>query len=335
MKRTSTRLAAIGGIVVLGAFAIALAQHDARKREREQPPLKPIASQPATPIPVEDTDGGWGSQRSSPTKLVVRGNNDPLANDLQANKRSIDDLQRGEPRSAELPRGGNFALPDTAADNPLRAAGGSDAGERSQVIPASGGVPVEAPGGGSSGGRRPAWLGGTGASAGAGQEPELPKLPSFPMNTVGKPDSPTGAVPGTVVGSGANPLPSLASPMPAPPTTLSSNVGDMSDTQRGALPATEMSPLQSLPGTPFAGGSAIPSGGSPLPTAAAFPTDSPAAYSPPNMPTAPVGALPPSSSSQARLEYVPEDGSRGEARLPHNGAPASGGLPPNSAAERS
>lgn len=74
MKKTSTRLATIGGVIVLGACAIALAQRDSRQREREQPTLNAFASQPATPIAVSEEQ--WDVQKAPLAEPIVRGNND-------------------------------------------------------------------------------------------------------------------------------------------------------------------------------------------------------------------------------------------------------------------
>ncbi len=79
MNKTTTRLAATGGVIVLGVSALVLAQSDARKREREQPQIEPFAAQVAVPIPIDDAAGSWGTSLDSPSKqLLVRANNDQL-----------------------------------------------------------------------------------------------------------------------------------------------------------------------------------------------------------------------------------------------------------------
>jgi uncharacterized repeat protein (TIGR01451 family) len=52
MKKTSTRLATIAAVLTMSAFAIVLAQHDARKRDRHEEPLTLAvgASEPAEPL---------------------------------------------------------------------------------------------------------------------------------------------------------------------------------------------------------------------------------------------------------------------------------------------
>ncbi|MEM8732942.1 MAG: hypothetical protein AAGG44_01880, partial [Planctomycetota bacterium] len=74
MKKTSTRLASLGGFVLLGACAIAMAQRDSRKRESE--PLE-FASTGQAGAELIQVDSDWsppyGKQKRSP---VVRANND-------------------------------------------------------------------------------------------------------------------------------------------------------------------------------------------------------------------------------------------------------------------
>ncbi|MEO8270262.1 MAG: hypothetical protein ABI557_11120, partial [Aureliella sp.] len=57
----------------------------------------------------------------------------------------------------------------------------------------------------------------------------------------------SGGEPPVATTAGGTPLPSMAAALPTFPPTLSSDVGGMSDVQRGALPATNMLPPTSLP----------------------------------------------------------------------------------------
>ncbi len=81
MKKTSNRLAVAGAAILLGACAIALAQHDSRKRERETPDASLHAAEVAKPISAstdfehESTDK---SAISHSMPQVVRGNDGPL-----------------------------------------------------------------------------------------------------------------------------------------------------------------------------------------------------------------------------------------------------------------
>lgn len=279
MKKTSTRLAAIGGIIVLGAFAIALAQHDARKRDREQPQIEPLAAQPAVPIPMENAQGDWEQSHSLATKPVVRGNNDQLPSYGEENY---------------LPESGEqFRLPSLEDDG--------------QVVTASGGVPIDPPAGKlPSTNSPPSWLGGGNASAPAA---ELPSLPTFPIGpSAQSSQTAQGSVTSTVVDSPKSPLPSMASPMPAPPTTVSQGTGDMSDTQRGVMQPTNL--MQALPQGP-------------VPQSTTAPPSSSNPQSPGNPPQ--YGGLSPGPSEGSSAQLP----SAGSFQLPTTGTepPASSGTP--------
>ena len=262
MNKTTTRLAATGGVIVLGVFALVLAQSDARRREREQPQIEPFAAQVAVPIAVDDNDGSWNtSHESPPQQLLVRANNDPLtrfAADRSAEQEHSDDDALSENADAlstdiELPSEGN----------PLRDATDVVMHE-SQVVLAAAGLPVEPPSTGQpSTGSPPAWLseGGSGAEgamptglkslAPPANDSQPPSLPTFSMSpgSAGITTAAGGiAQPADTTPSGS-PIPSLAAPLPTFPPTLSSDVGEMSGVQRGALPPTDMLPAANLPPT--------------------------------------------------------------------------------------
>ncbi len=259
MNKTTTRLAATGGVIVLGAFALVLAQSDARKREREQPQIEPFAAQVAVPIAIDDSDGSWGTPHDSPPKqLLVRANNDQLtryaANRDAKQEQFAEDVVGDDELASE--------------DNSLR--NSADAlMDESQVVLAAAGVPVEPPATGQpSSGSPPAWLSESGASAEAAKPADLkplapvynynpqPSLPALPTNpgsvdvatAAGATSPPVATNLPTTTPSGS-PLPSLPSSLPTFPATLSNDVGDMSDVQRGALPATNMLPTVDLPPT--------------------------------------------------------------------------------------
>ncbi len=120
MKKTTTRLALVGAAIVLGAFAIALAQHDARNRETDTNIINEYASQAAVPIAVE---GDW-----SPTPSVVRGNNESLpplqglagkADASTPDSLTINDLPGESSLKDSLPTD-NFSNDGDFAANPLR-----------------------------------------------------------------------------------------------------------------------------------------------------------------------------------------------------------------------
>lgn len=246
MNKTTTRLAATGGAIVLGAFALVLAQSDARKREREQPQIEPFAAQAAVPIAVDDSDGSWrGSHDTPPKQLLVRANNDSLTRYGASRDAEQEQLAEDLTAGIELP----------SELNPLRAA--TDAHlEQSQVVLAAADVPVDPLGTGRpSTGSPPSWLSGGGSNAEGAKPTDLkplapvpndrqpPSLPTFPMS---QGSAGSGVPPAATTPSGS-PIASLASTLPTFPPTLSSDVGDMSDVQRGALPPTNMLPAANLP----------------------------------------------------------------------------------------
>lgn len=87
MKKTSNRLVATGAAILLGACAIALAQHDSRKRDRESPDAGSQASVVAQPISAggfgddsvtDNAELGLSGLPSSTGPQIVRGNNGQL-----------------------------------------------------------------------------------------------------------------------------------------------------------------------------------------------------------------------------------------------------------------
>ncbi|MFO0942171.1 MAG: hypothetical protein U0930_15650 [Pirellulales bacterium] len=75
MKKTTTRLATTTAVLVMTAFAILLAQHDARNSsqfEEGSTTSKRIAAEPPMPLALENMVGG---------PQVVRGNNDGAIDD--------------------------------------------------------------------------------------------------------------------------------------------------------------------------------------------------------------------------------------------------------------
>lgn len=285
MNKTTMRLAIIGGTVILGAFAIALAQNDARQREREQPAMEAFAPEEAVPIPAEVDDEWAPAGKALVSALVVRGNNDHLA--------AEDVPDTGDAQDATDAVSAGY---QPTMNNPLRPAVGRS-NQDSQVVLAGAGLPIEpaitgsATAAGDSSGSPPAWLAGSGSNstatgpAGAadatGGGAVLPKLPTFPMSSPG-----ASATNPPSTGS-AEHLPSLAGALPSLPPTISSEVGDMSDTQRPAMAPTMLSPAPVTPASPFpaASISAAQSPAVQLPASAATssaPTSQPASASPPS-----------------------------------------------------
>ena len=315
MNKTTTRLAATGGVIVLGAFALVLAQSDARRRDRDPPQIERPASQSPVPIPVDDSRTSWGSTAELPSNpMLVQDSNehalhsaasperdqqawedDGPTNDLRAESAGglprfpaesqlddhtvehtvertgamPDELAYDLPSSfpGQLPQAlpGQAAANDEYSDggyesepNPLRHAAG-DPDDESRVVLAGAGMPVDGPAanasagsGSATSGPPPAWLnsGGNGPSttpnsnsASTVSQPQAGQsqgLPSFPVGSNLGAGSPSAAAPTAQAlqppSGGA--LPTLPTMLP----TSSSNVSDMSDVQRGALPATNMLP---------------------------------------------------------------------------------------------
>ncbi len=118
MKKSSVRLFTIGGFLLLGSFAFALAHHDSRNRSRISEDSKISVAQPAVPIAVEDSPQKWDPTPEHP--MLVRANN----NELNVESES-------EPAPAPEP-----------FDNPLRGPAFDKLSE-SAVVTASGTEPVQ------------------------------------------------------------------------------------------------------------------------------------------------------------------------------------------------
>lgn len=69
MKKTTTRLATTAAVLIMSAFAIVLAHHDARKRDSTDQPAPLISSSEQGTTPLEMSEG-WTAH-----SMVVRGNN--------------------------------------------------------------------------------------------------------------------------------------------------------------------------------------------------------------------------------------------------------------------
>jgi uncharacterized repeat protein (TIGR01451 family) len=233
MNRTTTRLATIGGIVLMGTFAIVLAQNDARQRDREQPLMAAPVAKQAVPIPMDASSEPWSpAAQAMASKLVVRGNNDktPLPSFVQTEEN---------------------ALPEA---NPLRQAYAEETSDDEYaVVPAAAGIPIEPPTiGRPTATSPPAWLPEAGSpaavAAAAQSEKPLPTLPAFPMASPMSSIEP--ATEGTAASLPSEPTRTQATALPTLPPTFSSDAGNLSDTQRSALPPTNL-----LAAPPMSGGS--------------------------------------------------------------------------------
>ena len=212
MKKTSTRLASIGGCIVLGACAIALAQHDSRNRPRETAAMTPKEPIEQEPIAVESS---WGPQvdlasarRSQPLDVpppIVRANNE----------------QHSVYTALSVP-----SEPETGGANPLRGSisdipplPGTSAS--SDVVAPAPSLPTTAP-------ERPAWLPEAPAPAASTAAPaSLPALPDLNRAVAagdGNPPSlPSTSMPSTSFPPATTSSPAIAAPvvsLPAAPTAL-------------------------------------------------------------------------------------------------------------------
>ncbi|MEO8271636.1 MAG: hypothetical protein ABI557_18075, partial [Aureliella sp.] len=234
MNKTTTRLAATGGVIVLGAFALVLAQSDARKREREQPLIEPVAGQIAVPIPIDDGDGSWGLSHESPSNQHLERANDDQFTRYGSNRESEQvQLVPAQPEDAADVE--DFDL--SSEKNPLRNALLERSQlERSQVVLASAGAPVEPPATGRpSTSSPPGWLSQDGTGAQGAEQTDLkplvpaansvrtPTLPTFPMSpgSDGLVTAGSGGEPPVATTPGGTPLPSMAAALPTFPPTLS------------------------------------------------------------------------------------------------------------------
>ena len=139
MNRTNTRLLSVGGILVLGACAIALAQHDSR---RGRDPINDIRSsaEPAKPIATSSYD--WqrpilpndsDTDTHSETRVVRANNGSNSAagslTDLPPNAANSSDLAYENPlRSGDASTGGLPQLPSTSSHQTI---GDGEIAERS------------------------------------------------------------------------------------------------------------------------------------------------------------------------------------------------------------
>jgi uncharacterized repeat protein (TIGR01451 family) len=318
MNRTTTRLATIGGIVLLGAFAIVLAQNDARQRDREQPLIAPPIAQQAVPIPVDALAEPWSpAAQAMASKLVVRGNNDEAP------------LPTFEQTEASFP-------PELEA-NPLRQAYAEETSdEEYAVVPAAAEIPTEPPTiGRPTTASPPAWLPEAGSPTAAAppanqQAAPLPTLPSFPMASTTGPATPA------TVGSAASPpsdtTKTQSAALPRLPATFSSDAGNLFDTQRSALPPTNLLAPPSVSSTSPIGGNTFPgnSGG----TNPAAPQPMPAASSATMAPTGGwptplnTGSASPGNANPAFAMPTPSNPYAATTAPPPTGSTSPAGSPP-------
>jgi uncharacterized repeat protein (TIGR01451 family) len=124
MKRTSTRLATIGGVVLLVACAIAMAQHDSRNRDRAPLETRTTSANRAEIIPV---GSDWESTAGSNTAADIRTDEEAsqrfsLADDAPSLPPPAEPIRLPAPKSNPL-RGAAYTAakqPSIAIDNESR-----------------------------------------------------------------------------------------------------------------------------------------------------------------------------------------------------------------------
>ncbi len=230
MKKTTVRFATVGTVLLLSALAVALAQHDARQRTKDEAlASKPLPESPR-PILVEDMEPNWTAAK--PSQTLVRANDDqPLGAppSLSASNHDEDDNPlRPQRLSASLAS----SLKEIE----------SNSADTSHVELASGQLPVGS-------------LPSTSAPAG-GLPPQQSTLPQAPLPQPTLPPQGLGQPVVTQPGmsSAATAQPALA--VPAGKTTPGSNLSNS-----GAMPATNLLGAPSIPSsasTPTAPGLAAP-----------------------------------------------------------------------------
>lgn len=286
MKKTSTRLATIGGLILLGACAIAAAQFSSRSRDHEYALSHTTVAEQTSPIEVE---GDWGMPDSrlpgtNPpgSNAIVRGNNDGMtsyaaqlpeldsapdayaestdayAENIDAYAEDANPLRGDDADAFEHADGSHFELPSAEQMQRLAAdfAGYESTGEDQSVALVAGEAPTDPP----------AWMNAPTAPPPAASN-RTPQLPAVRPNAISTNTLPsTGglqapAMPATTMQSlptfptvGATPanqtpaLPKTNAPMTSDRPTITNEIGNMSDTQRGVMSATDLFPNnQNLP----------------------------------------------------------------------------------------
>lgn len=247
MKKTSTRLATIGVLILLGACAIALAQHDSRKRERTAIRPEPSVSESVKPIPV---DGDWSDSFETQSSPIVRANNDRLTSYGGMPDVDSDNPLRNATSSADsgsLSMEGNTAdvqLPGLPAGMDTKFANYDTATDTAENHLVSGEIPDQPP----------SWLGGAGAQS------KLPKLPSTtreatpPPGTSGRTNATLSNLPSNGLGT---PLPAL--PLPTQSTAPSGSPRASTDGMASiGLPTETTGPGLLVPKHPLAAGTPSP-----------------------------------------------------------------------------
>ncbi|MCA9195172.1 MAG: DUF11 domain-containing protein, partial [Planctomycetales bacterium] len=234
MNKTSTRLTAAAGFILLGVFAIALAQHDSRSTSSTRPSEEPsYGGQQPLPLAMDTASSPWQESNGtsnlqsyvSQRQPLVRANNDSLPTYPALDGRTDEDVAESAMASLSDESSLIGEIHNPLRDGVVESALSVGDDENSAVVLASGQVPN---GDGTVG--PPAWLNNLPNSAersstsGSAGLPSLPSLNSMPG-------------PGSGNAASGTPLPSSTSAnSPANPTTNGSQLPSFPlPTTRGEL----------------------------------------------------------------------------------------------------
>jgi uncharacterized repeat protein (TIGR01451 family) len=269
MKKSSVRLFTIGGFLLLGSFALALAQHDSRNRTRVAGEKKQTVAQPAVPIAVDQAGRDWDPIQES--SLLVRANNNSFDSDEQlapSPEQFENPLRRMSAYPGELPEFDvvtasatepvDLPTPQLPSGPPSWLAGNLPG---TSVDPSAGSaLPPALPAGGLPKLPATAQLPNASSPSGVQSAADLVALPSFPMATSNQPRS----IDEASAGGGLPALPSMVAPQAVAPQMggvptqafaqtsstapgSSNSVSSMSDTQRQVMQPTNLQPASVLP----------------------------------------------------------------------------------------
>lgn len=123
MKKLTVRFAAVGTVLLLGAVAMALAQHDARQRPHESlGPAKPASESPQ-PILVDNVQPTWLDPSNLPTVDASAAGGEPLSGGTRSRQSGLSEdslVRANDDRDDAAPPSLAYAPEQAAEANPLR-----------------------------------------------------------------------------------------------------------------------------------------------------------------------------------------------------------------------
>ena len=112
MKKTTVRFAVVGTVLLLGAVAMALAQHDARERPHDATPSVKLASETPQPILVDDVEPTW--------MAAGEGHLSSSARPTHSSHLSDSAVAANDERGLAAPPSLNYTPDEAGSSNPLR-----------------------------------------------------------------------------------------------------------------------------------------------------------------------------------------------------------------------